>query len=51
MNQDYFVIEWGETEKLLVMVLRTEEQLFEYLQNSKNKKISVYKGECILDWS
>ncbi len=52
MSKDYFVIEWDEKgEKKLVMVLRSEQQLFEYLQKNKNKRISVYRAECILDWS
>ena len=54
MSNDYFVVEFsgiGDSMEKSVQIFRTEANLFEYLQNNKNRKISIYKGECILDWS
>jgi hypothetical protein len=54
MNSDYFVVEFGnisDSKERKVTIYRTEKDLFRYLQNNKNKNISIYKGECILDWS
>jgi hypothetical protein len=54
MGGDYFVVEFGnigDSKERKVTIYRTEKDLFEYLQNNRDKKISLYKGECILDWS
>jgi hypothetical protein len=54
MNGDYFVVEFGnigDSIERKATIFRTEKDLFKYLQNNKNKKMSIYKGECILDWS
>jgi hypothetical protein len=55
MNTDYFVVVYDfiSQEPLIKEIkrFRTEEKLWEYLQENKDSKISIYKGTCILDWS
>lgn len=52
MNKDYFVVEWDSSgNKNNVMILRTEEEVFQYIQNSKDKLYSLYEAKCVLDFS
>lgn len=47
----YFIIVWqGDKEERIIRAF-TEKELFDTLSELQGRKITIYKGECILDWS
>lgn len=47
----YFVIFWKDTEIDKIERRFGEKELFKVLQDNKETLISVYEGNCVLDWS
>ncbi len=50
----YFVVVWEDSPNKKVEYIErciSETQMFDFIKNKREKSISVYKANCILDWS
>lgn len=51
---DYFVLIWDEEnddKEKEIKIFRSVNNLFDFLQDNKDKKFAVYEGKCVIDWS
>jgi hypothetical protein len=51
--KDFFIKIWDDVEKddIRIEYIYSIENLLSFINNNKDKKISVYEGKCLLDWS